>query len=298
MITTFRMKLALSSFLLLFVPILFAQSEKLQEEKELEVVNFQSIKKVLLEDGLSQAAEQKKQQVSVMKTEQTNLEMARYNYPTEDQIWGFVSEYWLIKNAQVLGWDFQKPDYGIEDSFRTILETLGFYQKKFKILLVNTPSTVRASMPGSDGEMILLLSVPFIRSLDLSKLEISLFLLEDFFRLEAGYFKKAVGTEKLTKLAGTSFHGQKVDMGLIEELLKNYSTQINQKGYNFQQQFEITKKMDNFLKGNPELWNVYFRLLGKMQNFLKTNSQYKDYIRMYPSPEMQLKWIGPEEKVL
>ena len=294
----YRAKLAFSSFVLLFTISALSQTSKLQEEKELEVVNFKSIKKVLQQDGLSQSAKMKTKQVAVLKTEQTNLEVNRFNYPTEDELWGFVSEYWLVKNAQLLGWDFEKPDYGLEASFRKTLESLGFYQKKFKILLVNTPTLVRASFPGSEGEMILLLSVPFIRSLDLSKLEISLLLLEDYFRLEGGYFKKAVSTEKLKRLAGTNFHGKKPDMGMIEELLKNYDTQINQKGFSFQQQFETTKKMDTFLKSSPELWNAYFHLLGKLQSFLKVNVQYKDYLKLYPSPEMQLKWISPEEKIL
>lgn len=44
-----------------------------------------------------------------------------------------------MKNAQVLGWDFEKPDYGLDASFKETMEKLGFYQKKFKILLLNTP---------------------------------------------------------------------------------------------------------------------------------------------------------------
>ena len=88
------------------------------------------------------------------------------------------------------------------------------------------------------------------------------------------------------------------DISFVEELLKNYSTQINEKGYSFQQMFEVTKKMDAYLKSNPELWNAYFRLLGKMDRFLKTNIQFKDYIKLYPSPEMQVKWLSPDEKVL
>jgi hypothetical protein len=275
----------------------FAQTEKLQEEKELEVVNFNSIKKVLQKDGLSESAKKKEKQVSILKKEQGKIESGRYLYPTESELWGFVSEYWLIKNAQLLNWDFEKPDYGLEKSFTTTMENLGFYQKKYKILLLNTPSVVRASIPGNE-EFILLMSVPFIRSLDLSKLEISLLLLEDFIRLEQGYFKKNVQTEKTTKLAGTSFQGGKPDVSMIEELLKNYNNQINQKGYTFQQQFEVTKKMDAYLKSNPELWNAYYRLLQKIDRFVKTNVQYKDYVKLYPSPEMQVKWLSPEEKVL
>lgn len=294
MITIFKVTLASISLLLGTA----LAADKLQEEKELELVNFKSVKKVLQKDGLSEAVKIKEKQVQAMKKEQHTVEVSRYNYPTQDELWGFVSEYWLVKNAQLLQWDFQKPDYGLEKSFSTVLENLGFYQKKFKILLLNNPTVVHAALPGSDGEVILLVSVPFIRSLDLSKLEISLFLLEDYFRLEQGYFKKAVETEKMRKLPGTNFHGSKPDLSLIQELLSKYDQQINEKGYTFQQQFEVTKKMDSFLKSNPELWNVYFRLLGKIDRMVKTNSQYKDYIRLYPSPEMQVKWLSPPEKVL
>jgi hypothetical protein len=282
---------------LLLIQTAFAQTEKLQDEKELEVVNFDSIKKVLKEDGLSEAAIKKQNVVKAMKKEQVKVEAERFQYPNENELWGFLSEYWLIKNAQTLHWDFDKPDYGIENSFKNMMENLGFYQKKFKILLVNTPTVVRTSLPG-DNELIFILSLPFIRSMDLSKLEISLLLLEDFIRLEQGYFKKKVETEKMKKLAGSNFFGAKPDISMVEELLKNYTSQIQEKGYTFQEQFEITKKMDAYLKPRPELWNAYFRLLGKIDRFIKVNVQYKEYIKLYPSPEMQLKWLGPEEKVL
>ena len=295
MITIFKVTLA--SISLILGTATFASS-KLQEEKELELVDFKSVKKVLQKDGLSQSVKLKEKKVQAMKKEQFSVEKSRYEYPSQDELWGFISEYWLVKNAQLLQWDFQKPDYGLEKSFGSILENMGFYQKKFKILLLNNPSLVRASLPGSDGEVILLLSVPFIRSLDLSKLEISLLLLEDFFRLEQGYFKTAVETDKLKALPGTNFHGSKPDMTLIQEVLKKYDHQVNEKGFSFQQQFETTKKMDNFLKSNPELWNAYFRLLGKIDRMVKNNHQYKDYVRLYPSPEMQVKWLSPPEKVL
>jgi hypothetical protein len=298
MTTTLMAKLAFISLALMTVLNSMAQTGKLQEEKELEVVNFKSIKKVLEQDGLSKEAQEKKKQVVEMKKVQNVVEASRYMYPTQEEMWSFLSEYWLIKNAQILGWDFEKPDYGLEKSFKTMLEGMGFYQKKFKILLLNSPTTVRASLPTSNNEFIAIISVPFIRSLDLSKLEISLLLLEDFFRNEAGYFKDAVASEKFKKLAGTNFQAAGVDLSMIQEMMKNYDRQINQKGFTFQQQFEITKKMDAFLKANPELWNGYFRMLGKIDRFVKANNQYKDYIRLYPSPEMQVKWLSPEEKAL
>jgi hypothetical protein len=294
MITTFKAKLVLISLLL--APL--AMAAKLQEEKELDVVNFSNIKNVLEKDGLSENASKKTQEVKVLKKKKIQLEKGRFFYPSMNDFWGFISEYWLVKNAQMLGWDFEKPDYGLEASFRSTMEKLGLYQKKFKILLLNTPSTVRAALPGHNKEVIYLLSIPFVRSMDLSKLEISLLLIEDHLRHEAGDFQKNVETEKMKKLTGENFAGNKPDLSMVEELLKSYSKQIYDKGFTFQQQFEITKKMDAYLKSNPELWNVYFRLLKKMEGFLKTNVQYKDYVRLYPSPEMQIKWLSPEEKAL
>jgi hypothetical protein len=296
MINILRAKVVFSSLLIFSTSFSYAQ--KLQEERELEMVNFTNLKSVLEKDGLSQAAKMKNKKVKILVEKKVEVEKSRFFYPEEDELWGFISEYWLVKNAQVLNWDFVKPDYGLENSYRETLERLGFVQKKFKILLLNTPGTVRASLPGPRGEIIHLLSLPFIRSLDLSRLEISLLLLEDYFRLEGGYFKKSVETEKMRKLAGTSFHGTKPDLSLVEGLLKNYDQQINHKGFSFQQQFEVTKKMDAHLKSNLELWNAYFRLLGKLDRFLKSNIQYKDYTKLYPSPEMQLKWLSPEKKVL
>jgi hypothetical protein len=56
--------------------------------------------------------------------------------------------------------------------------------------------------------------------------------------------------------------------------------------------------MDTLLKPNLEWWNTYFRMLGKIDRLIKTNNQYKTYNQLYPSPEMQIKWLSPDDKVL
>src|SRR5688500_13457143 len=111
MINMFKAKLVFSSLLLLSGSFLYA--EKLQEEKELEIIDFQNIKNVLKQDGLSGSAIQKTKQVQILKKEKVKVEKSRFFYPEQDELWGFVSEYWLIKNAQVLSWDFEKPNYGL-----------------------------------------------------------------------------------------------------------------------------------------------------------------------------------------
>ncbi len=296
MIDIFKVKHALISLLLIFSTS--ARSEKLQEEKELESVNFDNIQNVLVKDGLVKEVVQKKKKIQKMKVAKEKVERDRFYYPSEDELWALSSEIWLVKNAQVLGWDFEKPDYGIETSYKKMLEKLGFIQKKFKVLILNTPSIVRATIPGFDGEVIHLISLPFIRSLDLSKLEISLLLLEDFFRFEAGYFKSNYKSDRLRNIAGSNFKNSKPDTKIVEELIAHISSQFFEKGFTFQQQFEVTKKMDSYLKSTPDLWGTYYRLLGKLDRFLKSNLQYKSYLRLYPSPEMQVKWLSPEDKVL
>jgi len=40
------------------------------------------------------------------------------------------------------------------------------------------------------------------------------------------------------------------------------------------------------------------RLLGKMDRLIKSQGAFADYVKMYPSPEMQIRWLAPEEKAL
>ena len=63
MITMSWAKLALASFIVSLSFNGICQDGKLQEEKELEVINFKSIKEVLQKDGLSEAAHKKAREV-------------------------------------------------------------------------------------------------------------------------------------------------------------------------------------------------------------------------------------------
>lgn len=294
MISIFKSKLAFAS--LIFPLLAFSNDNKLVEEKELELVNFNSIKKVLQEDGLSQRAINKKKEVEKLKVEKAKINAQRNLNPNEEDMWGFLSEYYLVKNAQVLNWDFSKPEYGIDASFKELLEKLGFYQKKFKVLVLNTPEVYRGILPGANGEDIFLISLPFMRSLDLSKLEISMLLLEDFFRSEAGLIRKRIKTKNFNDIVGSPINKTN-NQNFLNDMLKSYGESLK-KGFSFQEQFELTKKMDSYLKAHPDLWNTYFKLLGKIDNFTKSNNLYKNYINQYPSPQMQIKWLSPEKKVL
>lgn len=269
---------------------------KIQEEKEMEVLDFKNIKKILQKDGLSEAAKRKEEELKVLKKEQFKVEKKKYFIPRESEMWGILSDFWLVKNAQILKWDFEKPDYGLELSFSNLMESLGFYQKKYRILLLDTTEVIRAAIPG-DNELTLLISVPFMKKLDLSRLEISLLMLEDFIRLEKGYFNQYVLDKNIKKFLGTNFKGKKFNFKMINKMLERYSYFVFKKGYTFQEMFEVTQKMDVYLKSKPKLWNSYFQLLSRMDTFFKTNQEFQSYIKLFPSPEMQMKWLKPQSRV-
>jgi len=297
MISLLNLKLALSSLLFLSFTV-GAQEVKTQAEKELELVNFQKLKTVLSQDGLSEAAKNKKRQVELIKEEKKIIEQSKYLYPPLEVLRGISSEYFLVKNAQVLNWDFDKPDYGIDSTFKNLLEKLGFIQRRVKIIVFNSSQFIRFAVPGKDNDVILGLSLPFSKSLDLNKMEMSLLLLEDFLRYDMGQVFKQLNEEELRKIASTQFEEKNFQLQPVLNYADAERVLFSEKGFNFQQQFELTKKMDILLKPHAEIWNVYFQLLGRLDRMIKVNNLYKSYPKIYPSPEMQIKWLSPEERVL
>lgn len=272
------------------------KSEETFEEKQQDIIDYSNIKDVLKKDGLSKQRIKQEKLVKQIAIERKEISKGKYNYPSTDDYWTFMSEYWLVKNAQQVSWDFPKPDYGIKEHFQGVLEKLGFYNKSFKILVVNTPTIVHFGLPGNKDEYIFLISLPFIRTLDLTKEDISMLLLEDFFRLENGDFIKNLGVD--TSFLGTNFFGKKMDAAILQKILKAYSNLIFKKGFNFQQQYEVTKKMDTILRSHPSYWGNYFKLLRKINQIVKTDILYKDYLKIYPSPDLQIQWLSPKKTVL
>ena len=274
-----------------------AQDSKLPEEKELDVVDFQNVKDVLKKDGLLQEVQRKKSEVVKIKEIRGEEEKLRYAWPTEDEFWPLATEIWLVKQAPLLRWDFDRPDYGLQESFSAILRSVGMLQKRFRLLAIDSPAPGHLGLPWKDEEYSLLFSVPFVRSMDLSKLEISLLLLEDVLRLQEGWLKEYARPAKLKDSVGQNFMGRKPDLSPVHEAGQAYGRFLAEKGFSFQQQFQITKKMDALLKPHPELWNAYVRLLGKIDRLVKGNPSFADYVKLYPSPEMQIRWLAPEDKV-
>jgi hypothetical protein len=257
-------------------------------------LNFSAIKDVLKNDMLEDVANKKQTEIEVVVQENQNIEVAKFNIPGGDDFWSFFSEYWLIKNISVLKWDFRKPDYGVEDSFKKLLEKHGHYEIQFKILYIDSPIVFHAALPSSKNSLIFLISVPFVKTLDLSKIEIALLLYENYIRVSNDYFIKKVTTEEIQKYIGSNFLNNKFDTKIIEKILKAYDDVLFVSGFNFQEQFEVTNRMGTILKSDLSEWSIYFKLLEKIDQLVKSNSLYKNYLKIYPSPELQMGWLRPK----
>lgn len=282
------------SFLFLVTTVFGNETKESPAEVTPDIIDFSSIKDLIKKDGLE--GELKKQQVEKQQVldKKKLSDMKRYNVPNADEFWNLFSELWLVKNATKLKWDFHKPEFDLEKSFISLLETQGHYEKKIKILLLDSTEVIHAALPTNDKEYIFLLSLPFIRTLDLSKVEISLILFEDYLRARRGYFKNYVTSKELEAYLGSNFNGKPFNKKLIDSHLLKMSNVLYEKGFTFQEQFELTQEMDTALKSDLKIWNTYLTLLEKIDQLTKTNSLYKKYSQIYPSPELQLNWLRPK----
>jgi hypothetical protein len=265
---------------------------KTQLEKEMEAVNFNSLKNILKKDMLEKVVVKKKRIVMKIEKKREKDDQHKFQYPELDDAWSFLSELWLIKNAAILQWDVSKPEYGITENLVRLLSTIGYYEKRVRVLFIKNPEISHFALPTSQNNYLLVLSIPFIRSMDLSKIEISLLLLEDILRLENGYLIKNLQIDM--SWAGTNFKTKGFKKSHITKAIEKMNEVVYKKGFSFQQQFKITKKMDMLLKAYPIMWNTYRGMLKKIDTLVKSNLIFKNYLRLYPSPEMQLKWISPK----
>lgn len=275
---------------LLFSLTLFAQDEKTSFEKEQEVLDFNNLEKVLKNDQLEKQFEKKKQVVKSISKERIEQDKSRFNYPTKEDFWGFLTQLWLVKNAPDLKWDITKPEYGIEVTFKRILEGLGLYEKTFRILLSNSVEIAHMGLPLDANDHVYLVSIPFIRAMDLSKVEISLLMIEDYLRLEMNYLKNSVSLKE--GVLGENFSGKKIPKDFLTDALTKYNESITKKGFSFQQQFEVTKRMKTLIFSDQNLYKAYISLLKKIKSLMTSNKAFENYLKLYPSPQMQLGWLG------
>lgn len=276
-----------------------SEPSPIKNEKEVgEIIDLSTVQSLIKKDGLEGELKKQQQEKQRILDEKRRTEMKKYNVPSENDFWKFMSEKWLVKNVTYLKWDFQKADFELEKSFSAFLEQQGYFEKKFKILLCDSNEVFHLALPSSSDEVIFLLSMKLVRSLDLSKLEISILLFEDYLRWKNDLFKKMVTNKDIDQLIGSNFNGKTLDKAAMDALLKRYSEVAFEKGFTFQQQFDITKEMESSLKSDLKNFSAYLLMLEKLDNLVKSSTLYKKYNQIYPSPELQINWLRPKEKIL
>ncbi len=258
-----------------------------------DFINFENIKGVLKKDRLEQTLKEKREADLKRKKAKEIKKKKLYSLPSRNDFWKIMIEYWLVKNITILKWDFRKPDYGVGDYFTNFLRQVGEIGLTYKILYLNTPSITHFAFPVGHNEYLFVLSVPFIRSLDLSKLEISILLFEDMLRVKNEYFANAFDDKMIAKLTEGNFYKQEFPKKEIAKILEEIDKKVFEKGFNFQEQHQVTKSMNNILISDKQYWQAYYGLLGKIDQLVKNNLMYKNYVKIYPSPELQMNWLNP-----
>ncbi len=270
-----------------------------EESSGEERPSFDNLKKVLDNDFLKQKKLQKKNSENKRQNQRLSALKASYMFPEEDDFWPFFSEFWLVQNAQWLKWDRDTPSYGFDLHFKALLEKLGIFHQRVDLLFHQSPLLPHFALPAGPKRTILLLSIPFLRTFDFTKMEVSLMLLEDFLRVQSAMLRKELKTEGLQKFYGKNFYKKDQEFyPPLEGLSNKLTVFVKNKGFSFMLQKQLTDKMDALLKSYPELWNSYYQLLLKLKKISEDNVLYKNLSRLYPSPAFQLGWLSPPGKVL
>ncbi len=278
--------------ILIFSILTFADELPIQND----FVNFNNIKGILKKDGLEKVVEKKKIEKKKADIQKEEKLKAMYNTPSEDDFWSIMIQYWLVKNAPILKWDFNRPDYGMIPAFEGFLKDVGEYGVKFKLLFFNSSNITHFGFPMGKDSYLFVISVPFIKTMDLSKTQIAALLYEDLIRVKQGHFESMISATTLSKLRNTNFFQQLVPKKEIASLLTEIDQIVYTKGFNFQQQYQVTKYVNTVLLNNKKLWQNYYTLIQKIDELAKGNLLFKNYAKIYPSPELQMNWIDPSKK--
>lgn len=273
----------------------------LAQDKTLPVnsdfVNFDNIKSVLKKDGLEKTVKKKKIAKKIAVKKKLDKSKKLYDLPKEDDFWRIMVEYWLVKNTSIMKWDFHKPDYGMRDYYEEFLKEVGELGVGFNILYINSANISHFAFPFGKNEYLFVISVPFIKIMDLSKLQIAILLYQDLQRLKMGHFHSHFSPSLVNKLKEGNFYQKEFPKKEINQFVVQLDKLVYEKGYDFKQQYQVTKKMDAVLMNNKKFWQNYFSLLSKIDDLTKSNLMYKNYVKIYPSPELQKNWIDPTKKV-
>lgn len=269
--------------------------------------SLKSIQNILKNDFLEKEMKEKQVQLEKERNEKKIEEdKTGYNYPTKNEIFTLLTQLWLVKNSTNLHWDFKNAHLGIMESVKNLFVKLGIIDKKINILIIDNPKYAHGALPygqplnssssqekTDQEELFFFLSLPFIRSMDLSTLEISMIILEDYFRIQLGIFKNYIIEDESIQKLGTNFYGQFPDVSFITTSLDKYNQFFQLRGYKISEENLVFKSMKNILQiDEMKLLLVYQETLKKINELVTTNTLYSYYTKWYPSPYIKLtSWV-------
>ena len=265
------------------------------EEQKLDALKFNELKEIIKKDKLAKEAKIILEKKALLKKTRKQAEDNRFFYPNNPDYWQMMSEMWLVKNAVKLKWEFEKSDLGIGMAFKKVLEDLGIRNLHVRLLLLNSYEIPHISLPSKDNEIIFLLSLPFVREMDLSKVEISLLLVEDYWRWKEKIVIAQIdqsGGKEYEKFVGKTFNPKKIDLAFVQKTQSGITDFVFNTGLTFEQQFKVTAQMKSLLNTNKIYYKAYESLLKKRQDIIVKQPKFSDYSKRYPSPEMQIKWFS------
>ena len=253
---------------------------------------IQQIKDILVKDKLIKEEDKNKIDELKRKVEQDNLNFTKENQINKADFLNLVANLWLVKREKILKWDFKKVDYGVNEVFQNLLKKFSTSGLNYKILYLNSDAVVHYGLSMGDS-YLLLISKPFIERLDLSKQEIALILFEEYIRLNSNIVE-----EKLMSHIG-DFQVSNLNP-IIDKTLLFYDDYILNKGFTFQDQYELVKSVAINIKNDKKVVELYRGLNDKIKNLIILDKSFHGYSKRFPSPDLKEKWLEnliPVEKL-
>lgn len=236
----------------------------------------------------------KKEKLQKESTQQLlNHTKNKYRYPSVQDFWKFASEYWLVKNIDVLKWDRASDASLYKKGFEQLLATLNKKGITFKIIVSPTSWISHFVLPRGTGNYIFVVSLPFITEAKLTTEDVLFVMLEDLIRIEKGYLFDFLKDESFFKKLGSDFYvNKKPNMSDFEKMMEQMSYFYKQYGYSFDQEFRVTRELIELIKNDEPLTQKYE---GYSYKLSKLGEKFKQLFPkdegLYPGLMIKKSWL-------
>ena len=206
--------------------------------------------------------------------------------------WKILNRLWLVENVDVLKWNFDRPDYGLNKVINDVLRRTGYSSVKYKIILSNSNIISHTSLPGKRSEVFIILSKIFLERMDVTKQEIALLVLEELVRS-----RKYKNIDDLEQRIGTyprlkNGRNYKKDVNaFVRKAFKVYDELVYNYKSNFKEEYAVHTILMNSLASEQKLLNSYLNLQKKINRLIRDDHLFSNYPNVYPSPELRIRWM-------